>query len=230
MRAHLASLDESGVAALVALLSPLLALGTAGSGAGWRATWPCLLLILTALPVVPLHVEARYLWPAESALLGALGLLWTRFAHRGTLLGILLGAVLFVPPLVMAAVQLAVRFVAPARHELRIARSWAEDVRAAGATGPVASWTPHPDKALDPEGLYLAWRLGEPWLAHLGGPEDLPRAAALGARVLVLKTRPAESAPPSWIRDDPRWRLLVTTEARKVTFRDGWYFLFVRGD
>jgi hypothetical protein len=79
-------------------------------------------------------------------------------------------------------------------------------------------------KALDPEGLYLAWQLGQPWFGNIATDgHDADTALALGARILVVKI-PFDGVSPSWL--DAGWKSVRVSDVRDLTFRDGRYVLF----
>ncbi|HXH24418.1 MAG TPA: hypothetical protein VNI78_04150 [Vicinamibacterales bacterium] len=227
-------IDGVGLALVALVLVPVLGMYLPRPPAGWREPWLLLAPALHVLALTPLHVEARYLWPVVPIGLGALGALGTRVlaaGARGTgQVGLARAAavgLVVLPPLWHHATMAAAFLMMPARDERAIADEWAGRLRAAGAVGPTVSWSSYPEKALDPEGLYLAWRTGQPWLANLSTDgRDLPDAVALGARVLVAKSEPG-AALPEWLARAP-WSPLLATDVRGRTLRDGRYVLLVR--
>jgi hypothetical protein len=184
--------------------------------------------------LAPLHVEERYLWPVVIVSLAAVGALVARIDERiaqeagGSMsrrvLGVTATLLLVGPLLVRGGIVAAATAATPGRGERTLVASWIPDV--AGTNGAVVSWSAFPEKALDPEGLYLAWGLGRPWLGNVADDgHDLAQAQALGADVLVVKTG-VDGVRPPWI--DESWRLVVASDVRGVTLRDGRYAVLVR--
>jgi hypothetical protein len=230
------AIDADGGAILALLVVVILGVVRPRAGVGWREPWLLLAPILHVLALAPLHVEQRYLWPVLPIGLCALGALGTRLLDSAALARrsrrVLAAAgcgVLVVPPVVFHAAMALSLLIVPARSERLLADNWAARVREAGAAGPVVSWTAWPEKALDPEGLYLAWRLGQPWLANLAtDAHDLQRAVTLGARVLVVKMDPSAGARPAWLGSDSEWSVLAVEDVRGETLRDGRYLVLAR--
>jgi hypothetical protein len=235
--AEVIAFDAIGVVLLALIVLPLAAWRRPRPGVGWREPWlaSCALLLVTAL--APLHVERRYLWPLVPIGLAAVGCIASRLGgttdtalapgRSSRILTAIALTALLAPNVLTSTMRAAVLLVTPARQEKGIAERWAEALMARNVVGPVVSWTPHAWKALDPEGLYLAWMLGQPWLANIATDgRDLGAAAALGARVLVAKTLPEVPRPPAWIGND--WTVVETTDVRGTTLRDGRYWLLTR--
>jgi hypothetical protein len=233
--ASLVRVDRDGLALASLLVLPLLAMTKPRPGVGWREAWLFVCVGSYVAALVPLHVEDRYLWPVLPLMLAGLGSLAARAevalgaAGGRASMRVVAAIVSFLmlgPPVAQAALGTTALLLTPARRERRLVRDWQEKLRRAQASGPVVSWSPYPEKALDPEGLYLAWRLGEPWLGNLGGDgRDAPRAIALGARVLVAKVDPDGSTPLPF---GAPWRVLTTADVRGSTLRDGRYVVLVQ--
>jgi hypothetical protein len=231
--ASLTALDGSGLALISLVTIPLLSWRKPRPASAWREHWLLLPFLVFVAVFVPLHVEDRYLWPIMPIALLALGLFatrlceWVRLAtHRRTLRGVLttvLELLVLGAPLMLTLERIVRLLAAPPRQERRLAREWMGALRPTNVTGPVVSWSPYAVKALDPEGLYLAWQLGQPWLGNIATDgHDADTALALGARILVVKM-PFDGVLPSWL--DAGWKSVRVSDVHDITLRDGRYIL-----
>jgi hypothetical protein len=227
------ALDGSGLALISLFTIPLLSWMKPRTAAAWRERWLLLPFLVFVAVFAPLHVEERYLWPIIPIALLALGLLasrlsdWVRGAtHPRKLRGLAATALELLvlgAPLVLTVGRIVRLVAAPPRQERRLAREWMSALRPTNVIGPVVSWSPYVVKAFDPEGLYLAWQLGQPWLGNIATDgHDADTALALGARILVAKI-PFDGVLPSWL--DAGWKSIRVSDVRDMTLRDGRYVL-----
>jgi len=236
IRGMVGAIDFTHLALLCLLVIPGLSWVQPRERHGWRDAWLFLPLFISVCAYLPFMVHGRYLWPVWVSALGALAVGHTRVqtdlrsASRRVRVG--LAALFLLPPIGTALYEVGTVLTQPPSRELAIARELADRLRAEGAVGPVVSWSPYTSKGLDPEGLYLAWELDQPWLSHIGVeileplPGDPPatraehladeaaqlrEAVRLGARVVLVKTRLDD--PTASFPDDTLPSTLATEDA-----------------
>jgi hypothetical protein len=233
-------MDGGGVAGVLLFLLPLALLVTGQARVCWREVWLPLPVVWTFLAYLPFFTEARYLLHLHALIYAVLAVTAVHLQEffravfelqpgkaRG--MGLIAGGLLLLPPMLSSLCPLQDLLAEAPRQEMRLAGRLAQRLRKAGIVGPVVSWVPYPEKGFNPEGIYLAWVLEQPWLGHLASDgKNLGEAEKLGARILLVKDRSWKRSPPDWVRKHGGWRLLGEGKLCHALLRGGRFFLLVR--